>query len=364
MRPRSGSWRVACACLVAAPAVAAPLDVFLTALPERMASSGVVEIGIDRMNEGLDLFKIRDNDPLTAGTAAGDYQGHHLNAAWHAREGLWVSGGLWDRHVSDAADTYLYTSWQVAGQYRFVDAQGARPAMALRLSAWGNRAAVTESSTPVNVPGAILSTVKVTAPTDQQLQEDLIATWILTPSWDVSGLVSVGSNRLSYGGLSATTSRNGCNYQLRFSGNDIYGTLIPPCATKGGIIQQFFDISGDYGVDVAKEIAWSGTFMQLGFNGVWRSGPWTLQSGYLLHAAQREAVDAILASRGKNSYTQNYTVSFESDYRLLTNLSVFARAQYSSSLLVNDIPVTYNSSTAARFGSKYSLFSVGLRALF
>ena len=104
--------------------------------------------------------------------------------------------------------------------------------------------------------------------------------------------------------------------------------------------------------------------MQLGFNGVWRSGPWTLESGYLLHAAQREAVDAILASRGKNSYTQNYTVSSESDYRLLTNLSVFARAQYSSSLLVNDIPVTYNSSTAARFGSKYSLFSVGLRALF
>ncbi len=340
------------------------MDAFLTAVPERLAPSGVLEVGVDHMNEGLDLFKIRESDPLSSGTTAGDYQGQHLIAAWQAMEGLWLSGGLWERRVSDAADTYLYTSWQVAGQYRFVDAQGSRPAMALRLSAWGNRAAATDSSTPVNVPGAKLNTVKVTEPADQQLQADLIATWSLTPSWDVSTLVSAGSNHLAYGALSATTSRNGCNYQLHFSGNDIYGTLIPPCATKGGVLQQFFDSSGDYGVDVANEIAWSGAFMQLGVNGVWRSGPWTLKGAYLLHAARREVVDAILASRGKTAYTQNHTITFESDYRLHTNMSLFARAQYSSSLLVNDIPVTYNSSTAARFGSKYSLFSVGLRALF
>jgi hypothetical protein len=104
--------------------------------------------------------------------------------------------------------------------------------------------------------------------------------------------------------------------------------------------------------------------MQLGVNSAWRNGPWTLQGGYLFHAVRREAVDAILASRGKASHTQNHNITLEADYRVHPHVSVFSRVQFSSNLFFNDIPVTYNSSTAARFGSKYSLFSVGLRAVF
>ena len=355
---------VICAVLEMVPAAAGPLDGFLTALPERLAPWGYVELGSDHMNDALDVFRIRDSDPLTAGTKAGDYRGQYVNAAWRATDNLWLSGGLGQRHVSDAADTYVYNSWQFAGQYRFLEAAGRRPALALRLSGWGNRAAATESNTPVNVPGAILNTVKVTEPSDQQLQADLIGTWTMSQSLDVSALLSLGAIRLSYGALSATTTRNGCNYQLSFSGNDIFGTLIPPCAATGGIIQQFFDSSGDYGVDVANEIAWRGSFMQLGVNSAWRSGPWTLRGGYLFHAVQREAVDVILASRGKAAYTQNHNITLDADYRFHTHVSVFSRAQFSSNLFFNDIPVTYNSSTASRFGSKYSLFSVGLRAVF
>lgn len=355
---------VICAVLATVPATAAPLDGFLTALPERLAPFGYVELGSDHMNDALDVFRIRDSDPLTAGTKAGDYRGQYVNAAWRATDNLWLSGGLGQRRVSDAADTYRYNSWQLAGQYRFLEAAGRRPALALRLSGWGNRAAATESNTPVTVPGAILNTVKVTEPADQQLQGDLIGTWTMSPALDVSALLSLGASRLSYGALSATTTRNGCNYQLSFNGNDIFGTLIPPCAATGGIIQQFFDSSGDYGVDVANEIAWRGSFMQLGVNSAWRRGPWTLQGGYLLHVVRREAVDAILASRGKAAHTQNHNITLEADYRFHSHVSVFSRTQFSSNLFFNDIPVTYNSSTASRFGSKYSLFSVGLRAVF
>jgi len=46
------------------------------------------------------------------------------------------------------------------------------------------------------------------------------------------------------------------------------------------------------------------------------------------------------------------------------HLSVYGRGQLTSALFFNDIAVTYNSSTADRFGSKYSLFTVGLRADF
>ena len=350
-------------CLATLPVAGAPLDALLSATPEKYAATGFLEVGSDHMSEQLDIFKIRANDPLTAGTTAGDYRGEHIGGAWRVADGVWLSGTLWQRHVSDAADTYHYTSWQLAGLYRFREQDGKLPAMAVRLSSWGTRADATESSTPVTVPGAILNTVKITKPEDRQLQADLIGTWSLSPSLDVSAVAGAGSSQLSYGGLAATSTLNGCEYQLDFIGNAISGTLAKPCLAAV-YLQDIYDNSGRFGVDVANEIAWRGTFMQLGVNSAWRSGPWTLQGGYLFHAVRREAVDAILASRGKASHTQNHNITLEADYRVHPHVSVFSRVQFSSNLFFNDIPVTYNSSTAARFGSKYSLFSVGLRAVF
>jgi hypothetical protein len=236
--------------------------------------------------------------------------------------------------------------------------------MAVRLSGWGSGAAATESTTAVVVPGARLNTVKIAEPSDRQLQADLIGTWNLTASSDVSVNVGVGSSQLSYSALTATTTRNGCDYNVTFTGNNIYGALIPPCNVSGGVIQQFYDSSGDYGVDVAKEIAWSGTFVQAGVNGRWQHGPWTIMAGYLLHVVKREAVDDILAARGKKTFTQNHNISLQTNYQLNPKLTLFARGQLSSNLFFNDIPVTYNSSTADRFDSKYTLFTVGLRTDF
>jgi hypothetical protein len=48
------------------------------------------------------------------------------------------------------------------------------------------------------------------------------------------------------------------------------------------------------------------------------------------------------------------------DYHISPHVVAFGRAQLSSNLFFDDIPVTYNSSTASRFDSKYSLFTVGM----
>jgi hypothetical protein len=187
----------------------------------------------------------------------------------------------------------------------------------------------------------------------------------LDESIDINASLGGGSTRLSYGGLAATTTINGCSYQLAFNGNDIFGNLIPPCkGNGGGVIKQFYDSSGSYGVDVAKEIAWSGRFVQAGFNGAWRSGPFTLLGGYLFHWVQRDSVDDILSARGDPVHRHNHIVALQGDYAVTDHLAVFLRTQFSSNLFFNDIPVTYNSSTSSHFGSRYSLFTLGLRAGF
>jgi hypothetical protein len=345
-------------------AVAAPLDALLTALPDQAIGSGFVEVATDHMNQSLDIFRVRDSNPLTAGTKAGDYQGLQLGFGLRASDAIWLTGRFWQRGISDSVDSYRYNSWQLAGQYRFNEASGAMPAVALRVTAWGNYAAEVASNTPVTVPGAILNTVKITSPADRQLQADLIGTWKLTPVSEVSLVLSAGSTQLSYGALSGTTQRNGCNYNVSFNGNDIFGTLAQPCNVGGAVIQQFYDSSGSYGVDVAKEIAWQGRFVQAGVNGTWRTGPWKLTGAYLVHAVRRESVDAILAARGNQAFTQNQHITLAADYRFNAHLTAFTRVQLTSNLFFDDVPVTYNSATSARFGSKYSLFTVGMRVEF
>jgi hypothetical protein len=341
---------------------AAPLDALLTATPERGLAHGSIELGFDAMNPQLDVFNFRSasTDP---DKATGDYRGAHVSGGLRVGDTGWLSGSLWQRAVGDATDTYEYTSWQIGAQVRFSEAQGLLPAMAARFSAWGNYAGATQTTKPVVVPGAKLDSVKISNPSDQQLQADLIGSWPLSDASDLSLLLSAGSSQLSYGAMSATTTLDGCHYNLAFTGNAIYGTLASPCSA-GIYLQEIYDNSGRLGIDVAHEIAWRGNFVQAGVNSRWHSGPWTVQAGYLFHMAQRESVDAILAARKLSAYTQNHSITVEGSYRVTAGLRAFARGQFSSNLFFNEMPVTYNTSTASRFDSKYSILSLGLVADF
>jgi hypothetical protein len=350
----------ACVGLLVGPLFAAPLDALLSAIPEGASPRGHIEVATDQMNGALDFFNVRDSRVDTAGTSAGDYSGTHVLGGFSPWEGVWLSGGLWQRRVNSASDSYRYDSWQIAGQYRFLNASGWVPSAALRLSAWGNSAVQTESTTAVVVPGARLNSVKITSPDDRSLQADLIGTWKLSASTNLSLAVGAGNTRLSYGALTATTTRDGCNYNVTFNGNDIFGELASPCSAKGGVVQQFYDSSGGYGVDVAKEIAWSASFAHAAINATWQGGPWKVTGAYLFTTIKRDFVDSILTSRGLASYTQNNNMTAQLDYHISPHVVAFGRAQLSSNLFFDDIPVTYNSSTASRFDSKYSLFTVGM----
>lgn len=338
---------------------AAPQDVFLTAAPEPAAGQATVEVGVDRMNTQLDVLHLRST-ATDADTATSSYAAQHISGGFKLGEQGWLSGSLGQRTIADGGGTYRYTSWQVSGQYRMLEEQSWQPATALRLSAWGNYADQTESTKAVVVPGAKLDSVKITSPADRQLQADLVGTWNLSGGTQVNAALGVGTSALSYGSLSATTTMDGCHYNLAFTGNAVYGVVASPCST-GIYVKEIYDNSGRLGIDVANEIAWHGSFVQAGVNARWQDGPWTWRAGYLFFMVQRDAVDAILASRKLASYTQNHSIGLEASYRVQANLQLFATGVISSNLFFNDIPVAYNSSTASRFDSRYSVFGAGMR---
>ena len=342
------------------PASSAPLDGLLRASGDYPDADYYIEVGGDVMSGPLDFWRVRANDKRLAGTLAGDYQGGHISGGMQLLPGLWLSGAYWDRTIRDVSDPYHYNSGAVAIQYRFFDGQEALPALALRFSSWGNWSDAVASSTPVKVNNVVLDTVKITLPGDSQLQADLIGTWNLSPSTSVTLLASGGTVQLGYGALTATTTLDAWSTELVFNQNSIFGQ----CVQKGVIKSQFFDSSGEYGVDVVKELAWRGVFAQLGANVHWRYDNVTLRAAYLYYSIQRDAVDQILAARGKKQYVVNEVMTLDAGYQLHKYLSVYGRGEFMTHLFFNDVPVMYNSSSSSNFARKYSLFSFGLRSSF
>jgi hypothetical protein len=369
---RAAGWQAAlsAALLAPLPAVAAPLDVWLSAEPVAGTARVAVEAAADHANRSLDPFRGNTGgagtDPSVVATRPGSYRGSHLAGSVRLRDGLWLSGGVWQRRLDDGVDVYNYDSWLASAQWRLLeaDASSGRPAVAVRLAAWGSAAQSVETTTAVAVPGAVLNSVKIIEPSDRQWQADVIARWTLSPSLDLGAHLGAGTLRLRYGDLEATTTRNGCDYDLQFQGNDIFGSLARPCSAAGGVIQQFYDRSGDYGVDVPREIAWRGHFLQAGVNATWRSGRWTVAGGALFHSQRRDDVDDIVAGRGNGFYRHQFSLGLDASARVHEHLSVFLRGQRSTHLFFNDLPVTYNSSTAASFGQHFSMLTLGLRADF
>jgi hypothetical protein len=352
--------------LALAPTVvaAAAGDVLLGSLPGADAGRGWVTLSTEHADSSLDPFQARVVDPSAPRRSPGSVDGQRLTLDWGATDALWLSAAFGRRRLDDGLDRYQFDTWRLGAQARVRDADGRWPALSVRLSAWGDRADVMESRTPVQVPGGVLGSVKVTSPSDRSLQLDVVAGWQLRPALALNAQLGLGRTELRYGDLSATTTLNGCQYDLDFDGNDIFGNLSAPCSAAGGVVQQFFDSSGDYGVDVPRELGWRGHFVQLGVNARWRSGAWTLHGGYLVHVVRRQDVDDIARSRGDPVQTVNHVVALEADWRLHRHVSLFLRGQRNSRLFFDELPVIYNSSTSGSFGRHFSLLTLGLRAYF
>lgn len=339
--------------------MAAPLDGLLTAYPEQFSSNGHVEVAYDAMNETLDVLNIRDDDPRLSGTNIGDYQGYHLRAGWSLMPSLWMDAGLWQRKIDYRDDQVAIDSWQVAGQYRVMESSGLLPALALRLSAWGNHSDEIAKSTPTAVAGVTLDSITIHSPEDQQIQLDLIGSWKTAKGHEFTLLGSVGSSRVSVGSITATDTQGGCLYDLVFGQTELTGTLASPCSAD--VVVNSFTIPYDtLGINVPRETEYDARFVQLGLIYSWIGDQFMLRSGYTYQSFQRDYIDDTISARGGTAYETNHALTVELSMRIARRASMFVRGSAMSNQLMGEIPFAYNTVTARSYNNKYGIVSAGL----
>lgn len=344
------------------PAVAAPLDAFLSADHATSTGNGngngYVEGAYDLVNGSVDVFNIRNNDANYAGTNVGDYHGAHVRAGVAISPTLWFDGAFWNRRLAYREDVIKISSWQLAAQYKLIDGAGYQPAVALRLGAWGNYASELKKTSNSTVRGQTLNSVTVDSPKDQQYQLDLIATSTIFERTALSMFAGAGVGRVNVGSVSATASLGGCLYNLAFGVSEIVATQAGSC---GNVVDSRGTLpNSTYGVDVYGETQYHASFVHGGFNLNWHGVNWQAKGGYQYQYLRRNRIDDTIASRGATSYQSNHMLLVELRYKVMSQASIFVRGQYMTNQFVGEIPFAYNTLTASRFGNRYGILSTGL----
>ena len=338
---------------------AAPLDALLTANQPRIPGQVRVEAAADLVNDTVDVFNVRGSSGL-GGSDIGNYRGSHLRGGLALTPDIWIDGAIWRRTLEYRADQARINTWQAAAQYRVLDgATYGGPSVAMRLGAWGNYADQLSKTSISTVQGVTLNTLKVENPKDIQYQLDTIATWQRNPGTEVSLFAGGGISRVRVGSISATGTRGGCNYNLSFGANSVSGTLAQFC-NASTVADRFTLPYSDYGVDPYQEVEYRAKFIQAGLSAMWTSGDWQLRGGYQYIRTRRDDVDAIIRQRGGQAQEANHVLVGEVMYRVVKNVSLFARGQYMQHQFTGEIPFAYNTMTAQRFNQKYGIVSAGL----
>lgn len=341
----------------ALPASAAPLDALLQATERDPEASIEIEAAYDVVNDTVDVFDVRANDSEFGETNVGDYRGAHLRARWHFTDTLSLEGSLWQRRLDYRNDQAEIDSWQLGFQHRFIDAAGWRPAMAWRLSAWGNEADQLNKTSPTSVGGVTVDTVSVNSPQDRQAQLDLIASWPLTSRTSWSVFAGAGTSRVKLKEINGSLDLAGCPHQVTFQEAR---TIVAPTSTCGTSVRYDGAPIDTLGGDVYANASYKAKYLQAGTSLRWTGEQWQLAAAYQFQTLDRDNIDDRIEQNGRTVYDTNHTVIGEVRYRLGKNAQIFARAQAMEHQFVGEIPFAYNSFTSHRFDKRYGFVSAGL----
>jgi len=342
-----------------APVLAAPLDTFLSASQRSIPGEGDIELSYDLVNDTVDVFKIRGKDADFAGTNVGNYQGAHVRAGIAITPRIWVDGALWQRGLDYRSDVLTINTWQVAGQYKLFEGAGRQPSVAVRLGAWGNYANELKKTSPTTVGDVTLNSVTVANPQDIQYQLDLIGTSRIFNNAELSVFGGAGASKVSLASVKASTTRNGCNYNISFGATEVVGTLAQPCNAEL-VYDRFSSPNSAYGIDIHNEAQYQANYFHAGLMLKWVQHDWQVRGGYQYQSINRGQIDNTIQSRGGKAYQSNHILMGDVMYRLLPRAAIFIRGQYLSNQFTGELPFAYNTLTASRFSKPYGILSIGL----
>ncbi|MET3130547.1 hypothetical protein AAKU55_000804 [Oxalobacteraceae bacterium GrIS 1.11] len=337
----------------------APQDAFLSAEQGRIPWHGQLEAGADFVSKRVDVFNLRRSDGAGDNSSLGDYHGAHLAGGVAVTPRLWLDGAWWQRKIDTHAAPVKLDSWQVAAQYRIFDAAGYRPAVALRLGAWGDQSGAIERSSGFGIGGVQLASARLLDVKDRQYQLDAVATWPLAERTELSAFAGAGSSRVSVGGVSATALVGSCLYQLSFGPDNVVGTCDTPTMNV-----RFSTPNSTFGFDFNQEFAYTAKYYQTGFSLQWHDASWQLRGGYQYQRLDRDGVDDIIVSRGGTAYRHNHILAADLRRALGSHLALFLRGQYMSNQFTGELPMAYNSLTASTFRQRYGIVSAGVILMF
>lgn len=351
----------------------APLDEFLTATPGFAPLHGEGEVGVNMMNNQIDVLGIREGKTDPRNSAIGDYSGVHMRGGLALSRRLWLDGGALVRKITTPYDSGESVSLHGAAQFLVLQPLGWFPAMALRLSAWGDSAseAVKGSPSSITLGGTTVTAdkVRVEQPWDEQVQLDLISTWHLTPSTRLSMFASYGKSSVYFDNLYVTTiSANGLTATGQFllkqtntSGSTgIKGTCVSDC---GQVLDFTMPAPADMQVPEGLNIGYDSDYYQVGGMYGWMSPQWRARLGYRYIKLNRD-VDQAVTDMGKTVIDSNHFLTGEVGYKppfpLFEHAGLFVRGQVMMNQFVGEIPFSYNAFSSHKFDNRYGLITAGV----
>lgn len=354
------------------------LDAMLQAAPadfERLGAQHTtvhIEVMRDQVNQDIDVFQIRRRDPALQGTRIGDYAGQHIQGqiSTHA-DRLRLQGQFWQRHLQDRDNVIHVNSWQAGVQWRLQGLHGlhdepdAGPSYAVRLSGWGHESQAIERSSNLNVQAmggqASIQHIRIEQPRDTQLQADLIGSW---HTYRLSSFAGLGQSRVDHGTISGQAALSGCHYQLQFDATTLIARpaadCIRPITVRVPLKLLPFNLQD--------ETRYQARFWHLG--GSW-SVPmpstwsmWSLQLGYEHQRLDRGELDRLIIQRGGRPVDRNHIGIAQMGYRMTSGWTLGVRAQVMTQSWVGEMPMSYNTLTAASMNRLYGWLSAGVQATF
>ena len=345
---------------------AAPLDELLVALPGHAPYHGEIEVGYDVMNGTVDLFNVREGSLDARGEQIGNYSGAHIRGRLALTRRLGIDASLWKRGVKTPFDKGESMAWQGALQYQATVNLGWLPAVALRISGWGDSTDQVLKGSETNLfnqANRLMNTrkMRVEDPKDLQFQGDVIGSWTIDEHTLISLFLGMGKSKVDFGGAFAETETfPGCEYEMSSTGTGFQGTLVhangdcPVTAFNNNAIP----------IPDGLYIRYDATYFQLGGNVQWFNNAWRYRIGYRYQKWDRGELDDAIRlyqhTADKTVYDTNHHLTAEVGYKILDQTGIFLRSQVMQHQFVGDVPFSYNLFSSHKFKGRYGFLTFGL----